>query len=55
MLAITRKLDKLGRVVIPKEIRDALSLKTNDKLLVRLEGKQIFIDLSTKGGADNAD
>ena len=34
MLATTRKIDNLGRIVIPKEMRDELNVKTSDKLLV---------------------
>lgn len=29
---ITRKVDSLGRVVIPKELRDVLNIKQNDSL-----------------------
>lgn len=37
---------KDGRFVIPKVIREALKLKTNDRIELRLEGKKLII---TKG------
>ena len=48
MLATTRKIDNLGRIVIPKEMRDELNVKTNDKLLVQMNKGQIFIEPQPK-------
>ena len=48
MLATTRKVDSLGRIVIPKEMRDELGAKTNDKLLVQMEHGKIIIELQAK-------
>ena len=48
MLATTRKIDSLGRIVIPKEMRDKLGAKTNDKLLVQMEHGKIIIELQPK-------
>ena len=53
MLAITRKVDNLGRIVIPKEMRDKLKVKTNDVFLVKLEKKQITIELIDERNADD--
>lgn len=40
------KIDKLGRVVIPKAIREMMGVKLNEKIELRLEGKKLII---TKG------
>ena len=40
---ITRELDKLGRIVIPKSIRKALDIEVNDKLEVFSEGDRIIV------------
>ena len=34
---IVRRIDELGRVVIPKEIRRTLRIKEGDKVIVRLD------------------
>ena len=46
-LGIERKIDELGRVVIPKQVRKQLGLETDDKLNVLVEGNRIVI--SKKG------
>ena len=51
MLATTRKIDSLGRIVIPKEMRDELGVKTKDKLLVQMDKGKIIIELWSKGGS----
>jgi len=54
MLAITRKVDNLGRVVIPMEIRKVLNLKTDDLMLIKLNARrQIFIEIFEKGDEEN--
>ena len=35
---IVRRIDELGRVVIPKEIRNTLRLKSGDPILTTLRG-----------------
>jgi AbrB family looped-hinge helix DNA binding protein len=40
------KLDKLGRFVIPKAIREMIGVKPNEKIELNIEGKKVFI---TKG------
>ena len=40
---MNRKIDDLGRMVIPKEMRDELNIKTGDKLKIELVGKKIMV------------
>lgn len=39
-----KKIDELGRIVIPKDIRKSLSIKTNDSLEVGIIGNSINIE-----------
>ena len=48
MLATTRKMDSLGRIVIPKEMRDEIGANTKDKFLVKMEKGKIIIELQPK-------
>lgn len=38
-----KKIDELGRIVIPKEIRKRLSIKTDDSLEISIDGNNISI------------
>jgi transcriptional pleiotropic regulator of transition state genes len=40
---VQRPVDKLGRVVLPKEIRTAFDIKTEDKLDISIEGNKIIL------------
>ena len=40
---IEKEIDKVGRIVLPKEFRNALGLKANDKLSVKLENSTIIL------------
>ena len=40
------KLDRLGRFVIPKAIREMIGVKPNERIELRVEGKKLII---TKG------
>jgi len=40
---IIRKLDDLGRVVIPKEMRRALDIREGEGLAINLEGNGVII------------
>ena len=40
---VQRPVDSLGRVVIPKEIRTAFDIKTDDKLAISIEGNKIIL------------
>ena len=40
---IYRKLDNLGRIVIPKELRDSMELKSEDKLEIFISGNDILL------------
>jgi len=39
-----KKIDELGRIVIPKDIRKSLSIKTNDSLEIGINGNTINIE-----------
>lgn len=43
---IERKLDDLGRVVIPKEIRRNLTIHEGTPLLIHVEGNRIVLEKS---------
>lgn len=38
-----RKIDDLGRIVIPKEIRKELNINVNDKLKIMTDGNKIIL------------
>ena len=38
-----REIDELGRIVIPKAIRQALKIETGDRLEIIVDGKEIII------------
>ena len=40
---IVRRLDQLGRVVIPKELRTTFDLKENDPIEIFVEGEDIIL------------
>lgn len=40
---IVRKVDNLGRIFIPKEVRDTLQFNNNEPLEIFTDGKQIFL------------
>lgn len=42
-IGITRKIDDLGRIVIPKEIRRNLNIKNNDELNIWVEQNSIIL------------
>ena len=41
---IVRRVDDLGRVVIPKQMRESLNIKAGTPLLLSLNGNQITIE-----------
>lgn len=45
---ITRKMDDLGRIVIPKEIRDSLGIKPDDYLYIDVNGTKIIMERATE-------
>ena len=51
---IVRRIDDLGRVVIPKEIRRTMRIREGDPLLTTLEWRQRFcfgmLNLAKRGG-----
>ena len=40
---MSRKVDELGRIVIPKEIRNKFDIKTNDRLAIYVENGVISL------------
>lgn len=44
---IVRKIDELGRIVIPKEIRNKMGIDTGTPLEIRQEGDSIVMRLDT--------
>lgn len=40
---IVRKIDELGRIVIPKELRDKLNINTKDSIAIFVEGTGIIL------------
>lgn len=42
-IGITKKIDNLGRIVIPKEIRNTMNLNMNDSLEFFIEGDYILL------------
>ena len=43
---ITRPIDDLGRVVLPKELRNSLNINTKDLLEIHIEGDMIILKKS---------
>jgi len=41
---ITRKVDELGRIVIPKELRKNLNINIKDSLEIYTKGNQIILE-----------
>lgn len=42
-IGIVRKTDPLGRIVLPKEIRDGLGIKENDRLEIFIDGDRLVL------------
>ena len=42
-IGIVRRIDNLGRIVIPKEIRDTLRIKNGDSLEINIEGEIVTL------------
>ena len=38
-----RKVDELGRIVLPKDIREAIDVKTGDSMEIYLDEKMVFL------------
>ena len=45
---IIRKIDELGRLVIPKEIRDLLEMGSGEDVEIRLEGNKVVLTKYTQ-------
>lgn len=44
---VTRRIDDLGRIVIPKEIRNSLSIRSGDNLKIYIENDKLVISKIT--------
>ena len=42
---IVRKVDELGRIVLPMELRKTLGVETKDSIEIYVEGDQIILTL----------
>lgn len=49
---IIRRIDDLGRIVIPKEIRRSLAIKEGDPLEISLENNKICLERYQTGNID---
>ncbi|MBZ4223551.1 AbrB/MazE/SpoVT family DNA-binding domain-containing protein [Bacillus wiedmannii] len=47
---MTRKVDELGRVVLPKELRNTLGIKEKSPLEIFVEGEDIILQKYQPGG-----
>ena len=51
-IKIMRKIDKTGRVIIPKDVRKTLDLKSNDDIEITVENNSIILK-KRRHGNDN--
>ena len=47
-MSVNRKVDKLGRIVLPIDIRNSLGIKENDSLHIECDGVSITLRLNKK-------
>lgn len=50
-VGIVRKVDELGRIVIPKELRDSLKIKEKDSIEIFVENENIILKKFTSAMA----
>lgn len=48
MKGISRKIDELGRIVVPKEIRNNLNINVNDELEIYVNDNKIILEKYSK-------
>ena len=48
MTGIVRKIDELGRIVIPKEIRKFLNIKSGDDFEIKIDSNKIILEKYSK-------
>jgi len=46
---ITRRIDDLGRIVLPSEIRNNMGIKATDMIEFFVEGRQVIMQKYTQG------
>ncbi len=49
---LTKKLDQLGRIVVPKELRKKLNIETGDDLDIQLDGNAIVVKKANNNPVD---
>lgn len=54
-IGIIKRIDDLGRIVIPQEIRKMLSIKSGDPLEISVDGNKIILELYSPTYDHNAD
>lgn len=47
-MQVTKKVDHLGRIVLPMDFRKALGLTTDSKVLITLENEELKIKRNTR-------
>ncbi|MBU5220457.1 AbrB/MazE/SpoVT family DNA-binding domain-containing protein [Bacillus albus] len=47
LIGVTRKIDRLGRIVIPKELRQTLGIMGKDSIEIFVEGDKIILQKYT--------
>lgn len=48
METIKRKVDELGRIVIPREVREKLNINSNDEIEIVIDENKIIMKKSMK-------
>lgn len=48
METIKRKIDELGRIVIPREVREKLNINNNDEIEIVIDEEKIIMKKSEK-------
>ncbi|GAK08978.1 AbrB/MazE/SpoVT family DNA-binding domain-containing protein [Geomicrobium sp. JCM 19038] len=43
-IGVVRKIDELGRIVVPKEVRNTLDISSGDAVAIGVEGSRIVLE-----------
>jgi transcriptional pleiotropic regulator of transition state genes len=47
-IGIVRRIDEMGRIVIPKEIRKTLRINSNDSIEIYIEGEEKIVKIASQ-------